>query len=126
MPRCCHALACVPLAAREPRHRRGHPCDSPTAALYAGRDVIVNGSRQYLPQLRLFYPYPQVIWIEADVRQIRQRNEDRRRAASAALLRRLDRVQQFSADQRGAVIRLDNSGAVEAVGEKLLTILLSA
>ncbi len=94
------------------------------AELLAGHNVIVNGSREYVPQLRELYPAAQVIWIEADAQQIRQRIHDRRREAGAALLRRLERATQFPADQGGAAIRLDNSGAVETAGAQLMQLLL--
>ena len=99
--------------------RRGIEAD-----LAAGRDVVVNGSREYVPQLRQLYPDAKVIWIEADAQQIRQRIQERRREAGPALLRRLERATQFPADQDSAAIRLDNSGAVDSAGEKLLQILL--
>lgn len=94
------------------------------AELLAGHNVIVNGSREYVPQLRELYPAAQVIWIEADAQQIRQRIHDRRREAGAALLRRLERATLFPADQGGAAIRLDNSGTVETAGAQLMQILL--
>ena len=101
--------------------RRGIEAD-----LCAGRDVIVNGSREFVPQLRQRYPDAQVIWVEADAIQIRQRIEQRRREAGAALLRRLERSTQFPADQHRTTIRIDNSGAIEHAGAKLLQILLHA
>lgn len=93
------------------------------AELRAGRNVVVNGSREYVPQLRQIFPDAQVIWVEADAEQIRQRIEARQREAGPALLRRLDRVARFSPPEGENVIRLDNSGPVEAAGKRLLEIL---
>ena len=93
------------------------------AALCAGRDVIINGSREYIPQLRLSYPQAQVIWIEAGAEQIRRRITDRRRESGPALLRRLERATQFSADESPDVKRIDNSGALEDAGAQLLALL---
>jgi phosphonate metabolism protein PhnN/1,5-bisphosphokinase (PRPP-forming) len=89
------------------------------AHLLAGRDVIVNGSREYITQLRRAYPTAQVIWIEAGVEQIRRRLVDRRRESGPALLRRLERVTQFS-PVGDDVVRIDNNGTVEQAGQQLL------
>jgi ribose 1,5-bisphosphokinase len=91
------------------------------AELKAGRDVIVNGSREYVPQLRQLFPEAQVIWVEADVEQIRQRIENRRRESGAALLTRLGRITQFQPEE--GMIRVDNSGPVEAAGRRLMEII---
>jgi phosphonate metabolism protein PhnN/1,5-bisphosphokinase (PRPP-forming) len=91
------------------------------AELKAGRDVVVNGSREFVPQLRQLFPQARVIWVEADTRQIRKRIESRQRENGAALLKRLDRVTQFTPPEE--VIRLDNSGPVEVAGQRLLEIL---
>jgi ribose 1,5-bisphosphokinase len=93
------------------------------AELRAGRNVVINGSREYIPQLRQLFPDAHVIWVEADAGQIRRRIEARQREAGPALLRRLDRVAQFSPPDGEDVIRLDNSGPVEAAGKRLLEIL---
>lgn len=93
------------------------------AALRAGRNVVVNGSREFVPQLRRQFPDAQVIWVEANAEEIQRRIEARQREAGPALLRRLDRVAQFAPPDGEDVIRLDNSGPVEAAGKQLLEIL---
>lgn len=93
------------------------------AELKAGRDVVVNGSREYIPQLRRLFPQARVIWVDADIAQIRQRIEERQRESGAALLRRLDRVTRFSPANDEEVLRLDNTGPVEVAGQRLLDIL---
>lgn len=85
------------------------------AELKAGRDVIVNGSREYIPRLRQRFPDARIIWIEADTVQIRQRIETRQRENGAALLLRLERVTRFAPPEGAQVVRLDNSGPVERV-----------
>lgn len=95
------------------------------AELHAGRDVIVNGSREYIAQLRQVYPAARVIWIEAGIEQIRRRIVDRRRESGPALLRRLERVTQFSAVDDD-VVRIDNNGTIEHAGEQLLAVLSRA
>ena len=94
------------------------------AELAVGRDVVISGSREYVPQLRRSYPHAQVIWVEADAQQIVQRIQARGRESGTALLRRLERTTRFPADQSGTAIRLDNSGPIEIAGAKLLQILL--
>ena len=98
--------------------RRGIEAD-----LKAGRDVIVNGSREYVPQLRQLYPDAKVIWVEADAAVIQQRIESRRREEGPALLRRLERTSVFTSPDGQDVIRLDNSGRLEAAGQRLLGVL---
>lgn len=93
------------------------------AELKAGRDVIVNGSREYVPQLRQLFPQACVIWIEADAAQLRQRIESRQREAGAALLQRLNRAAEFAPPEAKDIIRLDNSGPVEIAGQRLLEII---
>lgn len=93
------------------------------AELKAGRDVIVNGSREYVPQLWQSFPDAQVVWIEADATQIRERIEARQRESGTALFRRLERAMQFAPPKTEQIIHLDNSGPPEVAGQKLLEIL---
>lgn len=91
--------------------------------LKAGRHVIVNGSRAFIPRLRQIFPDAEIVWLEADAAQIRQRIEARQREAGPALLRRVDRIGQFSPPEGERVIRIDNSGPIELAGRRLLQIL---
>ncbi|HTD04080.1 phosphonate metabolism protein/1,5-bisphosphokinase (PRPP-forming) PhnN [Undibacterium sp.] len=93
------------------------------AELKAGRTVVVNGSREFVPKLLRAYPDAQVVWIEADHALIRQRMEERLRDNSAALLKRVQRNAQFSRPERPEVIQLDNTGSIGAAGQRLLDIL---
>lgn len=93
------------------------------AELKAGRDVVVNGSREYIPCLRLHFPAARVIWIDADEELLRERIAARQREAGAALLRRMDRVDRFRYPEDGDIVRLDNSGPIEVAGMKLMEIL---
>ncbi|MDB5775720.1 MAG: hypothetical protein JWP38_1853 [Herbaspirillum sp.] len=93
------------------------------AELKAGRDVIVNGSREYIPQLRELFPDAQILWIAADPAAIRQRIESRSRETGAALEKRLLRVTEFNARQADGVTHIDNSGPLEIAGQRLLEIL---
>ncbi|MES2933943.1 MAG: phosphonate metabolism protein/1,5-bisphosphokinase (PRPP-forming) PhnN [Pseudomonadota bacterium] len=98
--------------------RRGIEAD-----LKAGHDVIINGSREYIAQLRQLFPHAHVIWIEADDALVQHRITHRKREAGAALLRRLHRSSQFVPPDSGDLIRFDNSGPIELAGQRLLNIL---
>mgnify|MGYP001964458694 FL=1 len=98
--------------------RRGIEAD-----LKAGRDVVINGSRAYVPQLLQAFPDAIVVWIEANENLLRERLEARQREQGPALLKRLKRAKEFAPSGQAQVIRLDNSGALEVGGQRLLNIL---
>ncbi len=98
--------------------RRGIEAD-----LKAGRDVVINGSRAYVPQLLQAFPDAIVVWIEANENVLRERLEARQREQGPALLKRLQRAKEFVPSTQGQVIRLDNSGPLDVAGHKLLGIL---
>ncbi len=93
------------------------------AELKAGRDVVVNGSREYVPQLQKQYPQAHVIWVEADTALLEQRLTSRGRESGAALLRRISRASQFPPIESQQVIRIDNSGKLETAGQRVLDLL---
>lgn len=93
------------------------------ADLKAGRDVVINGSRAYVPQLQQAFPDAIVIWIEASENLLRERLEARHREEGPALLKRLKRAKAYAPSNQAQVIRLDNSGPMEVAGQKLLQIL---
>jgi phosphonate metabolism protein PhnN/1,5-bisphosphokinase (PRPP-forming) len=95
------------------------------AELLAGRNVVVNGSREYVPQMQALYPDARVIWIEADTAIVRRRLEARQREAGAVLEQRLARAAQFPVPAESTAITIDNSGPIEQAGERLLTIFLA-
>ncbi|MBV8635424.1 MAG: phosphonate metabolism protein/1,5-bisphosphokinase (PRPP-forming) PhnN, partial [Burkholderiaceae bacterium] len=93
------------------------------AELCAGHDVVVNGSREFVPQLQQLYPQAQVIWIEAEAHLLEERLAARGRESGAALLRRISRASQFPPLESKQVIRIDNSGEIETAGQRVLDIL---
>lgn len=93
------------------------------AELKCGRDVVVNGSREYVPSLRMHFPNARVIWVDAEEKLIRERIAVRQRESGAALLRRIDRVERFRYPEDEDIIRLDNSGPIEVAGARLMEIL---
>ncbi|MFZ6645659.1 DUF1045 domain-containing protein [Undibacterium sp. TJN25] len=104
------------------------------AELKAGRDVVISGSREFVPRLIQAYPEAQVIWIEADHALIRQRIEARLNLHEkgnngnngAALLKRVQRNEQFSRPELPEIIKLDNTGSLETAGRRLLDILTAS
>ncbi|MFZ6773737.1 phosphonate metabolism protein/1,5-bisphosphokinase (PRPP-forming) PhnN [Undibacterium sp. SXout7W] len=94
------------------------------AHLRCGQDVVVNGSREYVPQLRLRFPEAQIIWIEADATLIQERIARRQRETGAALLHRVQRAQQFTADNDN-IHKIDNSGTIDIAGQQLLQLLMT-
>lgn len=93
------------------------------ADLKAGRDVVINGSREYVPQLQQRFPQAQVIWLEADEALLRDRITARGRETGPALLRRISRATEFVPPDSQQVIRIDNSGRLEVAGQRILELL---
>jgi ribose 1,5-bisphosphokinase len=96
------------------------------AELKIGRDVVVNGSREYIPQLRQLFPQAKILWISADPESIKQRIESRSRETGAALENRLQRTTAFNAEEVDGVTHIDNSGPLEIAGHRLLGIFNAA
>lgn len=96
------------------------------AWLAQGRNVLVNGSRGYLRQARKRYPDLIPIVLTVDNEVLRRRLLRRARESLPEIERRLQRNQQFVSAawlDEERVIRLDNSGALEATLVRLLAIL---
>jgi phosphonate metabolism protein PhnN/1,5-bisphosphokinase (PRPP-forming) len=85
----------------------------------AGRTVIVNGSREYLPRAAAAYPQLEVVHVTAPAEVLRARLEERAREEADAIEARLAR--------RPAVpptaLEISNAGAIERAGEPLLRFL---
>jgi len=94
--------------------------------LKAGRNVVISGSREYVPRLLQAYPDAQVIWIEADHALVKQRLEVRLKDNGPALLKRVQRNAQFTRPEQPQVIRLEHTGSIEAAGRRLLDILTAS
>ncbi|PYY92574.1 phosphonate metabolism protein/1,5-bisphosphokinase (PRPP-forming) PhnN [Pseudomonas sp. TKO26] len=94
--------------------------------LARGRNVLVNGSRGYLRQARERYPDLIPIVLTVDNEVLRRRLLRRARESLSEIERRLQRNQQFVSAtwlDEERVIRLDNSGELEATLVRLLAIL---
>ncbi|UYO92299.1 phosphonate metabolism protein/1,5-bisphosphokinase (PRPP-forming) PhnN [Pollutimonas sp. M17] len=85
--------------------------------LVAGCDVLVNGSRQYLPEARKRYQDLVPVLLRVDQQQLGQRLHARGRENGDQIQARLARNAQFSmlADAPGTqpVIHIDNSGRAD-------------
>lgn len=98
--------------------RRGIQAD-----LHAGRDVIVNGSREYLPQLLIQYPDAHIVWVVADQQKIKQRMHNRQRENGSEMQGRLLRNQQLSASMPSNASIVKNNGSIANAGEAFLKVL---
>ncbi|MDP9109271.1 MAG: phosphonate metabolism protein/1,5-bisphosphokinase (PRPP-forming) PhnN [Pseudomonadota bacterium] len=91
------------------------------ALLAAGRDVVINGSRAHLGELRQAYPEVRIAWLEVAHEQRRQRLTQRGRETGESLQRRLARGEAFPFDASSGGLRLDNNGSLAVAGATLLT-----
>jgi ribose 1,5-bisphosphokinase len=93
--------------------------------LAAGQDVLVNGSRGYLPAARQRYPELIGILLTVDTPVLRERLLKRGRESSEQIEQRLARNAQFdaAAAERDGLYVLDNSGPLEQARDNLLALL---
>lgn len=85
--------------------------------LERGCDVLVNGSRAYLPQASLHFPELQPVLLHVDSETLRQRLIQRKRETQQQIQERLERNAHFShlSDRPGISqpILINNSGPAE-------------
>lgn len=84
-----------------------------------GFNVVVNGSRQYLPVAALHYPNLVTVVIEADPEVIRQRLQHRGRETAVEIQQRIQRQPIINATSAG-YIGIRNDGALEEAGNALI------
>lgn len=87
-----------------------------------GLNVVVNGSREYLPVARQLYPDMKVILIDASPDIVNQRLANRGREDANEIEKRIARTAEISADL-GNCIKIQNDGAVEDAGDELIGII---
>ena len=87
-----------------------------------GFNVVVNGSRQYLPVAQQIYPEMEVILIAASQEIINQRLSNRGREDAGEIEKRIARTSEISTDM-GNCIKIQNDGAVEDAGDELVNII---
>jgi ribose 1,5-bisphosphokinase len=104
------------------RYAIGHEIDT---WISAGRTVVINGSRAYLPEAIRRYPTLVPVLVTAPVELREARLQARARASDGDLRRRLDRAVAVNGDDHGTV-EIDNSTTLEAAGTALLALLSRA
>ena len=103
--------------------------------LAAGQDVLVNGSRGYLPQARERYPELLAILLQVDEAALRQRLQARGRESAEQIEARLARSRELQlpsasvagdSDEGESQYLLNNSGPLEQTVTQLLQLLSDA
>jgi ribose 1,5-bisphosphokinase len=88
----------------------------------SGFNVVVNGSRQYLPVARQICPDMDVILVIASEEIINQRLANRGREEAEEIKKRVARTSEISADLENC-IKLQNESAIEDAGNELINII---
>lgn len=91
--------------------------------LAAGHDVLVNGSRSYLPRARQRYPQLIAILLRVEPQVLRQRLLKRGRETLPEIEARLSRNAHFADGLPGPLVELDNSVSLDVTVGHLLELL---
>jgi ribose 1,5-bisphosphokinase len=94
--------------------------------LARGLDVVVSGSREYLPQALARYPELALVWITAPADVLRGRLESRGRETPDSIAARLERAVLYSVAPRPPDFELANDGSLENAGSALVAYLRDA
>jgi len=90
--------------------------------LESGFNVVVNGSRQYLPVARQIYPDMVVVLIDASPEIISERLAYRGRETAEEIKKRIARTAEISTDLKNC-IKILNDGAITDAGEEFINII---
>ena len=90
----------------------------------SGVNVVVNGSREYLPEALAAYPDLVPVLITAEPALIANRLAARKRGSKTEIAERLKARDDLDSLPE-SVIRIDNSGAMERAGSALLALVTS-
>lgn len=90
--------------------------------LQSGFNVVVNGSRQYLPVAQQIYPEMEIVLIVASQDIINQRLSNRGREDAGEIEKRIARTLKISTDL-GNYVKIQNDGTVEDAGNELVNII---
>ena len=93
------------------------------AWLAKGLNVIVNGSRSYIPAATARYPKMQVIWISASPQVLAARLARRGRESRAEISARLQRNARLGVEPPVGALHINNEDALESSGALLVTLL---
>jgi ribose 1,5-bisphosphokinase len=91
--------------------------------LSRGVTVVVNGSREYLPEVQMRYPELLIVWINVSLEVLRDRLNTRGRENAAAIEARLDRHRNLQ-DQKRFGTTICNNGELAEGGEALVDLIL--
>ncbi|MBG0788865.1 MAG: phosphonate metabolism protein/1,5-bisphosphokinase (PRPP-forming) PhnN [Desulfovibrionaceae bacterium] len=94
------------------------------AWMASGLNVVVNGSRAFLPEAARRYPSLVPVLIRVDASILRQRLLARGRESEAEIERRLERARAFAVSHPN-LVELDNSGELSSAGNALLALVRS-
>jgi len=92
--------------------------------LEKGCNVVLNGSREYLPVAQQRYPEMTVILIEATPETISSRLAGRGRETAEEIEKRIRRSSQLNCDLSNC-IKIQNNGSIENAGDELINIISS-
>jgi len=84
--------------------------------LRAGQDVVFNGSRAALEEMKLIFPDLQVIWISVSIEILADRLRQRGRESEGQILERLNR--KAPKPPQNAII-INNDGTIDQAAEAL-------
>jgi ribose 1,5-bisphosphokinase len=93
--------------------------------LEKGIAVVVNGSREYLPEVRNRYPELLAVWIDVSHEVLRQRLLARGRESEEAIEARLARHQRMTKPDGDGII-ISNDGTLANAGEALIAVIHQA
>lgn len=91
--------------------------------LNSGANVVVNGSREYLPVAAERFPAMRVVLIEVSPGVLRQRLTDRGRETPAEIEERIDRSQQIAPVAHPNLIVLTNDDPLAKSGTRFVEML---
>ena len=91
--------------------------------LRTGANVVVNGSREYLPTATERFPNMNVVLITVSPEVLRQRLTDRGRETSAEIEQRIDRSRQLAPIAHPNLIRLSNDAPLAESGAQFIQLL---
>jgi ribose 1,5-bisphosphokinase len=93
--------------------------------LNAGSNVVVNGSREYLPTATERFPAMRVVLIDVSPDVLRQRLTDRGRETPAEIESRIDRSRQIAPVVHPNLILLNNDAPLVESGARFVRVLKS-
>ncbi|MBY0481692.1 MAG: phosphonate metabolism protein/1,5-bisphosphokinase (PRPP-forming) PhnN [Chitinophagaceae bacterium] len=89
--------------------------------LSLGFNVVINGSREYLPKAQLIFPSLKVILIESSSEIIQQRLRSRGRETNAEIEKRMAR--NFNFTELNAMIKINNDGQLDTAVKEMIDII---